>query len=154
MKQTNKEKLFDYLKSQHLMCLATCGENVSACTVYYAVDDNFNLYFVSPHDTEHSKNIEADARVACSIADSRQNNADNKIGVQIKGRAEMLRGIEFIKAALKMWNKANPGVEDVINFSNIKNKVIKTRAYKITPSTIKFFNDELYGDDETEEFNF
>ena len=107
MNQTNKEKLLDYLKSQHLMCLATRGENVSACTVYYVVDDNFNLYFVSPYDVEHSKNIESSDQVACSIADSRQNNADNKIGVQIKGRAGILNGIEAIKTALKIWNKAN-----------------------------------------------
>ena len=53
-----------------------------------------------------------------------------------------------------MWHQTNPGTESLINFDNIKNKIIESRTYKIKPFRIKFFNEELYGDEEDEVFEF
>lgn len=152
MNSESKKRLLEFLKSQRLMSLATNGEELSACTVYYAVDDELNLYFVSPEETEHVQNIKKNNQVAVTVADSRQKNSDDKVGLQIKGSASEVSGIETLKVAVKIWNVANPGAESVINFNNIKDKVINSRLYKITPQRIKFFNEALYGDEESEEF--
>lgn len=152
MTDQDKQLLYEYLKSQRLMSLATYDEEVSSCTVYYAVDDELNLYFVSPEETEHVQNIKKNSQVAVTIADSHQLNSTDKVGVQIKGTAEQIVGLEVLKVVVKMWNAANPGAESVINLKNITEKVINSRFYKITPRGIKYFNEELYGDEEVKEF--
>ncbi|HDH31169.1 MAG TPA: hypothetical protein ENH26_00090 [Candidatus Wolfebacteria bacterium] len=152
--ETNKQQLLNYLKSQKLMSLATYGDEIAACVVYYAVDDDFNFYFISPQDTQHCINIAKNKNIACSIADSHQKVSDKKIGAQIQGEASEITGKDKIIAVLKMWHQMNPGVESLISFDKIKNKIIESRVYKIKPFRIKFFNEELYGDEEDEVFEF
>ena len=48
---------------------------------------------------------------------------------------------------LKIWHKSAPGMEDIVNIKNMKAKVISSRVYKITPTIIKFFNQDLYGEE-------
>lgn len=136
------------------MSLATQGDEITACVVYYTVDDDFNLYFISEPNVQHCVNIVKNKNVACSIADSHQRVSDKKIGAQIQGEASEVTGKDKIIAVLKMWHQTNPGAESLINFDNIKNKIIESRVYKIKPIRIKFFNEELYGDKEDEVFKF
>jgi len=82
--KSNKKKLFDYLISQRIMSLATSGKELTVCSVYYAIDDNWNFYFVSEENVLHSQNIKRNSKVACNIVDSRQSVIKKKIGVQIK----------------------------------------------------------------------
>lgn len=53
-----------------------------------------------------------------------------------------------------MWHKKNPGFEDIINIPNIIKKIIKGRFYQIIPILIKFFNEDLYGEEGFEIFKF
>ena len=152
--QANKQKLFKYLKSQNLMALATYSRSIWICTVYYVIDNDFNLYFVTSRKTKHGKMIEKNPRVACSIFDSHQKNKDYKVGAQVRGRVTIPRNAEKVKWALKIWNLHNPGLAHIINFKNMKEKVISAKIYKITPDRIQFFNQKLYGDDDYEIFNF
>ena len=153
MKGTKKQ-LLDFLKSQRLMSLATFGNGICACNVYYAVDDGFNLYFMSEPSSDHCKNIAQSNTIACTVADSRQKVTDKKIGVQIKGTAEKTDHPEKIKLALSLWNKANPGFEAVINFKNIQENSIKSKVYTVTPSEMKFLNETIYGPEGSETFLF
>jgi len=148
----DKQKLLQYLESNHLMSLATLGTRLSTCTVYYAVDDNLNFYFISEPESEHCRNIEMNKTVAFSISDTGQKVTDKKVGIQGTGTAEEIRNVEKIKAMLSLWNATNSGFESVINFENIKNKVIKSKTYRITPTELKFFNEELYGPEGIEVF--
>ncbi|MBI4226528.1 pyridoxamine 5'-phosphate oxidase family protein, partial [Candidatus Roizmanbacteria bacterium] len=84
---SDKAKLLNYLKSQHTMYLATYDGKPWTTTVFYAVDDDFNLYFISEPNTRHVKAIKKNKFVSCSIADSNQVVTDKKIGVQIEGIA-------------------------------------------------------------------
>lgn len=150
----NKQKLFTFLKSRRLLSLATNGNTLSICTVYYAINDNFNLYFISEEVTEHGKNISKNREVVCSIADTTQKVTDKKIGVQIKGKAQIVKNDEQLKIGLRLWNKANPGFEHIINLENMRNKIIKGKFYQVIPKTIKFFSEELYGPEGFEVFEF
>ena len=38
-------------------------------------------------------------------------------------------------------------MEEVVNVKNMKDKVISSRVYKVTPVYIKFFNQMLFGED-------
>jgi len=140
-----KKELIEYLNSQQVMALATFGRHVWSCTVYFSTDKDLNLYFISHAETEHCKNIAMNPEVACSIADSRQVMSDKKIGVQIVGRAVELSNIEKIGAALAFWSKENLDIDADISLERIKKRALESRAYRITPSEIKFFNEKLFG---------
>ncbi len=151
----SKSQLFDYLKSQRLMSIATHeGNKIFNTSVYYAMDGQFNLYFISDPTTDHVKNIYKNNTVACSIADSHQNVIDKKIGVQIQGKTYEIKGKDKIIHVLKMWNQANPGYENVINLPNMIKKVIKGKFFQVKPFSIKFFNEALYPKEESETFTF
>ncbi|OGM92721.1 hypothetical protein A2372_00810 [Candidatus Wolfebacteria bacterium RIFOXYB1_FULL_54_12] len=150
----NKESLLAYLKSQNLMSLATYGEAPANCAVYFAVDGDFSFYFISEPDSEHCTNIAKNPRVACVIADSHQVVSTKKIGAQIKGTVEDVTMLEQFDAIINLWNSTNPGMEAIISINNFRNKILKSRAYKIRPTTIKFFNEELYGEEGFELFPF
>lgn len=150
----NKQKLFKYLASQRLMSLATSLQAPWICNVYYVIDNSFNLYFLSEPKSKHCQDIAQNQEVACSVADSSQKVTDKKVGAQIQGTVRQVRDWGEIERILSMWNKANPGFEKVINIDNIKNKVINSKVYKIKPKLIKWLNEELYGLEGFEVFEF
>lgn len=150
----NKQKLLGYLKSQRLMTLSTCGDKPWVSTVYYAIDDAFNLYFLSEPESKHCHDIKVNNQVGCNIADSRQLVTDKKVGAQVQGTATQLTDESLIKKALSMWNKATPGFEHIINWDNMVKHAIKSKVYQVKPASIKFLNEELYGPEGSEVFKF
>lgn len=150
----NKQKLFQYLKSQRLMSLSTGSDKPWTSNVYYTIDDNFNLYFLSEPESKHCNDIKSNNIVACSITDSSQKVTDKKVGAQIQGKAIQLTDADQIKQVLDSWNKTNQGFEHIINWDNIKNNVIKSKVYQVKPTFIKFLNEELYGPEGSETFTF
>lgn len=149
-----EQELWKYLKTHRLMQIATCSNEPWICTVFYVLGDDKNLYFVSAPDTEHCKAIAVNNIVACAITDTEQTVTHKKKGVQLRGVATMLTYGATIKRALELWNKMNPGVENIINLKNIKKAAFESRVYKIKPTYIKFFNEELYGEEESKIFKF
>lgn len=135
------------------MSIATRGRNPWIASVYYVIDPDLNLYFISPPDSEHIMQIKSNPEVACAIADSTQGANDKKIGLQLFGEASQVRSLNKIKWMLKMYNKLYPGTREKINYKNFQTKVMTSRVYKVVPKRIKFFNQELYGEDEEAIFN-
>ena len=135
------------------MSLATADKNKPyVCTVYFATDKNLNFYFVSPPAALHCKNIAKNKYVSCAIYNSSQKVSSQKEGLQFNGAAKVITKVSETKKALALWNKANPGAEKYINCDNMVKKVITSKMYKIKPQVIKYFNEALYGDKESEIF--
>lgn len=150
----DKQKLWNYLQTQHLMALATKGKDMWIASVYYAVDKDFNFYFVSGPKSQHCQDIEKNPEVACAIADSSQpNGSKEKIGVQMRGKIKMVTNLVELTKAITLWNKANPGAEKWISLKNIREKAVSSRIYKIVPQRIKFFN-QVNGEDNEQVFDF
>ncbi len=112
------------------------------------------FYFISNPKTKHGRDIVTNKNIACAIADSHQRVKDNKKGVQIQGTASIVNNKIEIVNALISWNKANPGFEKIINFKNIQKKIMNDKIFKIEPKIIKFFNEELYGQEGYKIFKF
>lgn len=151
----DKQKLLQYLQNHDVIVIATCGDRPTACTVYYGADDNFNLYIVTSSNTEHGKNILANGKVAAAITETTQAmyTTKYKIGVQVQGKAKQLTDEEEMKKGLFIWSKKrNDIVEKYLE--NIKNNIWESRPFIITPKEIKWFNEELYGEEGTEIFRF
>ncbi|MBI3955420.1 pyridoxamine 5'-phosphate oxidase family protein [Candidatus Gottesmanbacteria bacterium] len=154
MNLNGKTLLFKFLQSQNLMTLATLGEHLWVSNVYFVCNEKFNLYFLSEPKSQHCLDIKSKPQVACAIADTRQKVVDKKIGVQLYGISSQVKNLSTIMWMLKMWNKLNPGFESIINLKNIQSNKINGRIYKIEPTLIKFFNEELYGPEGFKLFNF
>lgn len=142
-----KKDIISFLNSEKLMALSTSSRNPWSCIVYYVADSNINLYFVSSPKSQHCRDIAKNSKVSCAIYNSDQGVSDKKKGVQLRGNASEVTGLDKIKWFFRMWAKINPGNKDVINFKNFKDKVISSRIYRVTPKKIKLFDEKLYGEE-------
>ncbi len=68
-----------------------------AATVFYALDGEFDLLFLSREDSRHARDIAQSGRVAATVTDSAQEWRDVR-GLQLWGRARVLRGNQRLSA--------------------------------------------------------
>lgn len=144
-----KEDIFKFIGANGIMTLATQSQRGPwACTVYYGVDKEMNLYIVTDPNSIHGKDIKKNSKVAFNIFDSHQKITKPKKGIQGRGMIEVVKGIANIAKALYLWHKANPGIEKDITVKDILKKITDTKIYKIAPKYLKFFNKVLYSPEE------
>lgn len=94
-----RERIRFFLREHTTLALSTVGADgaPAAAAVFYASDDNLNLYFLSEERTEHGRNMLANPQVAGAIhADGQDWRAIR--GIQLKGRAEIAAGSELVRA--------------------------------------------------------
>lgn len=83
-----KKTALDFLKSHKTAVIATTsvGEAPQASTVYYVVDDDFNIYFLTGKETRKFKNLERDGRIAFVVG-----TGPEVVTIQGGGRATLLK---------------------------------------------------------------
>lgn len=146
-----RNDIFNFIKSNGIMTLASVSEDKTpwVCTVYYGIDEDMSLYFVTSPDTIHAKNINNNNKVAFNIFDSHQKIVNSKIGLQGKGLCKIIEDETENNKALLLWHQQNPGIENAITIDNIMDKSSDTKIFKVIPTFFKFFNDKLYGHHES-----
>jgi len=142
--EKTKQEIYEYLQTQKLMGLATFGDIPWPAIVYYVVDKELNLYFISGPEDQHCKNILKNNKVACTIYDSAQPNSKPKIGIQYSGVVEVLNDLEKVKWMVKLWNKIIAGKDGFRPKPEDLLKMGDARVYKISPIRIKFYNSLKY----------
>lgn len=148
-------KLLKFIKSQKLMVIASSnGEDVWVANVYYGIDDKVMIYFISPEDNRHSKMILKNPKIAFSIAWFDANNHKNRKAIQGVGICRPAENEEEIKIGVRLHNQNFPEFKERITVDWIHNNEWGSKVWVLKPTYIKYWDDELYGDDETEEFNF
>jgi len=145
-----KHIINDYLKTQRLMSVATYGSYPWIASVYFVHDEKLNLYFLSQAWREHCEAIEENSEVSVAIADSHQPIYKPQKGIQLYGTAESVSIISKLEWMFKMWNKhvSDKGGEKLTNPKKFL-EVGTSKVYKITPKRIKFFNTELWPEEQT-----
>lgn len=138
-----KEDLQKFLKENRIIQLATYDENHPwICNLYSVVDKDLHFYFLSDPETLHVQQIEKNNKVAIAVTDTHQTPKDKKKGVQIWGTAKRVTSIKkalwFVTQFTNDPSKYN--VKEIV-------KSIGRVIYEITPTKIKFFNQELYEKD-------
>jgi uncharacterized protein len=87
------QRIAAFLAAHHVMSLATFGPNgPHAVNLFYACD-GLALVWVSETDTQHSRDIEADARVAATVAPDTADYAAVR-GLQAAGTARRIVAAE------------------------------------------------------------
>jgi uncharacterized protein YhbP (UPF0306 family) len=83
-----RPRILEFLRGHDTMTLATLGPDGTpqAAAVFYAADDEFNLYFLSDPSTRHGRDLKLHPRVAATVQADGQPWATIR-GLQIEGTA-------------------------------------------------------------------
>ncbi|MEO8582076.1 MAG: pyridoxamine 5'-phosphate oxidase family protein [Patescibacteria group bacterium] len=148
-----KPQLLAFLHDHQIMAISTFYKEPWIASVYYAVDDKLDFYFVSTPGRTHSKQILQQPQVACAIYDSEQTPLKQeqftKTGVQFSGEAHLLKDPVEVKYGLDIWEKVLK-ISDSTYFSveKILGGQIAENVWKVTPEKLKFFNEEFFDENE------
>ena len=135
------------------MTIASQGEkDIWVANVYIGVDEKATIYFVSSKDTKHSKMILKNSNVAFSIAWFDPNNNKNRKSVQGLGVCRPAENPTEIAIGIKLLYKNFPDLRDIFTVKWITTNAWNSKVWILKPSYMKYWDDEIYGDDESEEF--
>ncbi|MCA9380852.1 pyridoxamine 5'-phosphate oxidase family protein [Candidatus Dojkabacteria bacterium] len=145
-----------FLENNKLVTIATEDSgNPWICNVYYASDDDLNLYFLSSIEENHSKHIEENNNIAFTVVWFNPDNLSDRKSVQAKGKIEIVGvGKELIHGLKIYTKKFGRNYKELHN--ELEHKLSDMRLYVIRTSYIKYWDDEQkkLGNDRVQEFNF
>ncbi|MCC7289727.1 pyridoxamine 5'-phosphate oxidase family protein [bacterium] len=149
-----REDLLDFLKKIKLLALATTDDKDLPwiSNVYFGVDAEMNLYFVSKKTTNHCLHIKKQAKVAFTVASYNAETDGDRCSIQGTGKTSQVTSPEEIEVGAKAIQQKFPDwivkPEDVIDSPNHR------EMYRIKPSYMKFLNEKLLGKGTSEEYTF
>lgn len=149
-------ELLKFLKEQRLVSIATTDESNFPwiSNVYYSISNSGQLFFVSDPEARHGVHLSERNRIAFSIAWYDKNDMGNRKAVQGTGICERISDPITVGKFLMNHYIYYPLWKQVITEKSMREKIISSRPYIITPQYMKFWNDELYGEEGTKEFTF
>ena len=145
-----KAVIAEYLGITKVMQIATCVDDTPwCCTVYFAYDDDWNLYWISKPEQRHSREIAKNPKVAGAIAYDQQPSQRVVRGLQFEGTAELLSGREEEKASkyyIKQLDREASLLEDIRSGAN------PHKFYRIKPSKFVLFDRLNFPNKERQEY--
>jgi uncharacterized protein YhbP (UPF0306 family) len=128
-----------YLLERYMMQLATVsGDQPWVCTVYFVVDENFNLYWASLPSRRHSREIADHPKVAVAVP-AVFVKGKPIAGLQIEGEAYVMNDTPAIKPiAEKYAKKFGRDKQWIEDMSNLKTE---HRMYMLAPSKYVLFDE-------------
>ena len=151
MSKKLKKIISDYLKEARLMQLATSINNQPwVCSVWFAADDDLNIYWFSSITRRHSSEVMKNPKVAAAIA-LPQTPDDPPRGLQLQGLAELLTDQENIERAISVYKDRIFPIETIKGLMNNKEKPHK--FYRIRPTQFVLFDAVNFGDNWRQEYN-
>ena len=131
------------------MQVATAHDNQPwACTVYFAYDSDWNLYWISTPDRRHSKEIISNDKVAGTIVLS-HTPGDKVRGLQFQGIAEEITNPADIRKLYPYYGKRfdyMKALEEIISGKN------PHRLYRIKPTQFVLFDEVNFPDNSRQEY--
>lgn len=146
-----KQLIKDYLTQAKLMQVATVRDNQPwVCTVYFACDEQMNLYWISKTTRRHSEEIRDNEKVAGTIV-LPHTPGDDVRGIQFQGKAIELNDKDAAKIGMQYYAKRF-GVEKERVTAIIENSDGHV-CYKITPIMFVLFDEVNFPDNPRQEFH-
>lgn len=127
----NLRKLIEqYLKEARLMQLATSSDNQPwVCSVWFAADENLNIYWFSSTTRRHSQEIMKNQKVAAAIV-LPQTPEDQPRGLQLQGVAELLTNQKDIEKAVSVYSAPRYKKRRDVIASNYKDRIFPQETIK------------------------
>ena len=149
------EHYLEFTQSQHVLTLACHSDaEIWTANVYFATDDVGTMFFVSPKDTKHSALIFKNSAIAFSSAWFDAADHKNRKSIQGLGMCRLASTEKEIETGIALLYKKFPDMHDTLTLKWILTNAWGTRVWVIKPTFIKYWDDELYGDEESAEFTF
>ncbi len=144
-----KKLIEEYLAKANLMQVATSRDNQPwACSVYFAYDEQLNLYWMSKPERRRSEELRLNEKVAGTIV-LPHSPGDKVRGIQFQGVAKELRSHEEIEQGMKYYASRLGMKSDRVQVV-LQNKSDHF-CYKITPTLYVLFDAENFPDDPRQE---
>jgi uncharacterized protein YhbP (UPF0306 family) len=125
-----KKLIASYLKDAKLMQLSTSADNQPwACSVWFASDEDLNLYWFSSTERRHSKEVTKNPKVAGTIALTNKPE-DAPRGIQFEGTAKLLTNQKDIDKAISVFENRIFPRQKIDSMTQSKGH----RFYRIKPS--------------------
>lgn len=136
-----KPLIDEYLAGNKHMQLATVNDGKPwICTVYFAVDDEYNLYWMSARERQHSAEISHDPNVAATVV----RDPERKQALQITGLASEVSDDDLDRVNEIYESKFGPKGYDL---DEIKQHQPTGRAYWVLkPTTISLWDEVNFPD--------
>jgi len=156
MDQATRQKMVEYLSSNHILTLATCGPDQLpwATSVFYANAD-FDIYFLSSPSSRHATNIAFNHKVAASVFTNCYSWKQIK-GLQLFGEAYQVEGEQKLrgwKTYLKRLSFTKELLVDLSGVFRIGEKLVNAKLYRI--EVLKaIYTDNVAGFAHKEELTF
>ena len=149
------EQALKFLRSQKILVIASRDEReVLATNVYMASNEDGQIYFVSPEGAKHSTMMLKNPEVAFATAWFNEKDHTDRKGIQGSGRCEIVTDLKKITEGIMLLNERFPDLKRSITVQYILENIWKSRMWVIGPKSIKYWDDELYRDDQSREFTF
>lgn len=140
MKHELRKLVKKYLGKTKLMQLSTSTNNKPwTCTVSFAYDEEFNLYFISRDTRRHSVELSKNPNVSGAIVVSYKTAGYPVVGLQFEGKAYKVGPREFDKAS-GIFLKRFPKVKKYIASGNSG----ISKLYKVMPSKIVIYDEVTF----------
>ena len=136
-----REEVLQYLKTHNVMSIATHGQEGLWNTAVFYVNKELNLFFVSPPDTRHCRNIEDTAELAVTIHEDYTHWTSIK-GIQMAATAERITGTDQASVIELYKNKFTFLNDPAMVIEKIMRALDKSAWYRVTPSRVFFVNNE------------
>jgi len=133
-----KQLIQDYLQEAKLMQIATAvNDQPWICSVWFASDEDLNIYWFSSTTRRHSAEVLKNPKVAAAIVFP-QTPKDSPRGLQLQGTAEMLTKQEGVDKAISVYADRIFTREQITEFMALKDK--PHRFYRIKPTQFVLFD--------------
>lgn len=107
-----------------------------AASVFYAVDDDLRLIFLSQSSSTHGLHIGKAAPVAVTVTEQYEDWGDIR-GVQLWGVAKKVTGLAKA-GAMAVYLRRFPFVEDLIEQPRLAAAMSKVSVYRVEPRRVAF----------------
>lgn len=145
-----KKLIKDYLNEAKLMQLATSIDSQPwVCSVWFASDDDLNIYWFSSTTRRHSKEVLGNKKVAAAIV-LPQTPDDTPRGLQLQGVAEILTEQEDIDKAKSVYKGRIFSGEKINEL--ISSATSLHRFYRIKPTHFVLFDAVNFSDNPRQEY--
>ena len=134
-----RARVADYLRAHHTMTIATtapAGGAPHAAHVFYAVDDDLRLIFLSQTTSLHAQQIGKQADVAVTVSEEYEEWRLIQ-GVQLWGTARLLGGSAEAKALVHYF-KRFPFTRDLLRHPGTTARLRDIGVYQVEPHRAGF----------------
>ncbi len=139
MTEAQRNAVSTFLKKHSSLVIATVNHEAwpQAVSLFYASDENLNLYWVSGEKSRHSQNLERVSRVAVAIHHETWDWRDIH-GVQLEGQAMRLLDPDETDRAWALFRDKFPFT---VEFTD---QIVRSAFYLLRPKWIRLIDNSKY----------